>query len=318
MIRKSTGNVWADPRKDGEPLWPERFSSDALHRMAKDETMSSHMAAGQLQQRPTARDGGLFKRVWFANPVKFVDRDQLRLVRAWDLAWTAEAKTNPDFSVGVLMGIDYRTRAIYVIDVIRERLSPANLERNIVATSSLDGEQCLIRIPRDPGAGAFVARYLASKLQGRSVYTEPEQKSKEARAAPFAAQCEIGMVKLLEGQWNQAPKSVFLELVLDHGLVALQPAHAERFHYLIGAVAGVDQDRPSAAENEHAEHRRAADAAAIASEHQEARFKLDVPVIENLDLQRHTVLPRSVLAAAGQSNSNFHRIMQIMKQHLRA
>jgi hypothetical protein len=51
--------------------------------------MSSHMAAGQLQQRPSARDGGLFKRMWFANPAKFVDRDQLRLVRAWDLAWTS-------------------------------------------------------------------------------------------------------------------------------------------------------------------------------------------------------------------------------------
>ena len=29
------------------------------------------MAAGQYQQRPTAREGGLFKREWFANPAKF-------------------------------------------------------------------------------------------------------------------------------------------------------------------------------------------------------------------------------------------------------
>ena len=203
VIHKSTGKIWADPRKDGEPLWPERFSSDALYRMAKDETMSSHMAAGQLQQRPSARDGGMFKRAWFANPAKFVDLEQLQLVRAWDLAWTADAKSDPDFSVGVLMGIDYRTRALYVIDVIRERLSPANLERRIVSASIVDGEQCTIRIPKDPGAGGFYARYLASKLQGRSINIEPEQKSKEARAAPFASQCEIGMVKLLEGPWNQ-------------------------------------------------------------------------------------------------------------------
>jgi hypothetical protein len=40
------------------------------------------------------------------------------------------------------------------------------------------------------------------------------------------------------------PQAVFLELVVDHGLVGLQPAHAERFHDLAGAVAGVDQDRP--------------------------------------------------------------------------
>jgi hypothetical protein len=71
--------------------------------------------------------------------------------------------------------------------------------------------------------------------------------------------------------------------------VGLQPAHAERFHDLVGAVAGVDQDRPRTAENEHAEHRHAADAAAIAPKHKKARFKLDVPVIENFDFKRHTL-----------------------------
>lgn len=69
--RKATGQIWTDPRKEGEPLWPERFSREALQRMAKDEAISSHMAAGQLQQRPTAREGGLFKRAWFDNPVRF-------------------------------------------------------------------------------------------------------------------------------------------------------------------------------------------------------------------------------------------------------
>lgn len=44
--------------------------------------MTSHAAAGQLQQRPTAREGGLFKRHWFANPVKYVP-DGLHLVRSW-------------------------------------------------------------------------------------------------------------------------------------------------------------------------------------------------------------------------------------------
>ena len=46
-------------------LGPARFSLEALQRMAKDEALSTHMAAGQYQQRPTAREGGLFKRAWF-------------------------------------------------------------------------------------------------------------------------------------------------------------------------------------------------------------------------------------------------------------
>jgi hypothetical protein len=48
-------------------------------------SMTSHAAAGQLQQRPTAREGGLFKRTWFDNPVKYVpDLSRMQLVRAWD------------------------------------------------------------------------------------------------------------------------------------------------------------------------------------------------------------------------------------------
>ena len=57
VVRKSTGTIWSDPRQEGEALWPEKFSLAALQRMAKDELLSSHMAAGQLQQRPTAREG---------------------------------------------------------------------------------------------------------------------------------------------------------------------------------------------------------------------------------------------------------------------
>ena len=51
VIRKATGQIWADPRKEGEALWPQKFSVEALQRIAKSEFMSSHMAAGQLQQR---------------------------------------------------------------------------------------------------------------------------------------------------------------------------------------------------------------------------------------------------------------------------
>jgi predicted phage terminase large subunit-like protein len=210
--RKSTGKtqeerqVWEDPRQEGDPLWPERFSIEALKRIAKDQNMSSHVAAGQLQQRPTAREGGVFKRSWFENPIRFVRNfDRLRRVRAWDMASTAEIKNDPDYTIGLLMGLDPETRCLYVLDVIRDRLSPAQREQKIKATASLDGPDTRIRIPQDPGsAGKFEAYHLASILQGYAVSIEPEQGSKENRADPFAAQCEHGFVKLVESAWNKA------------------------------------------------------------------------------------------------------------------
>ena len=202
--RKATGETWADPREDGEPLWPEKFSLQALQRMSKDQDMSSHMAAGQLQQRPTAREGGLFKRAWFDNPVKFAP-EHLELVRAWDFASSIKISNDPDWTVGLLMGRDPLTKAIYIVDVIRQRLSPGERERCVTSTAILDGHDVRIRIPQDPGgAGRFEAHHFVGLLQGYSVSAEPERGSKERRAEAFAAQGEHGMVKLVEGKWNQA------------------------------------------------------------------------------------------------------------------
>ena len=97
VVRKSTGQIWKDPRAEAEALWPARFSLAALQQMAKDPTLSTHMAAGQYQQRPTAREGGLFKREWFASPVKYAP-DGLRLVRAG--TWRHRSRAMPTIRPG--------------------------------------------------------------------------------------------------------------------------------------------------------------------------------------------------------------------------
>src|SRR5216684_1718933 len=85
--------------------------------------------------------------------------------------------------------------------------------------------------------------------------------------------------------------AVACELVLDHVLMELEPAHAECFHDLIGAVAGVNDDWIGASGNEKAERQHTARAPAVAAEHQEARFQFDVAIVKNLDFQRHVCLP---------------------------
>lgn len=53
---------WSDPRtEEGEPAWPERFPPEQL------QTFKSrpYMWAGQYQQRPEPRGGGIFKRDWW-------------------------------------------------------------------------------------------------------------------------------------------------------------------------------------------------------------------------------------------------------------
>jgi predicted phage terminase large subunit-like protein len=104
----------------------------------------------------------------------------------------------------MIMGLHPQTDLLYIIDVIRGRWSPAELENKIKAAARWDGEETRIRIPQDPGqAGKFQAAYLAGQLRGYPVSSEREEGDKERRADPYAAQCERGFVKLVAGDWNQ-------------------------------------------------------------------------------------------------------------------
>jgi predicted phage terminase large subunit-like protein len=197
--RRCVTPIFTDPRTtDGELLFPERFPASAVANLKRDK--GSYAYAGQYQQRPSPRDGGLFSRAWFevvgAAPV-----GANRRVRAWDLGAT---QGGGDATVGVLMerapdGI------FYVLDVVRDRLSPAGVERLILATASQDGAGTTIRLPQDPGqAGKAQAQTYVGKLAGLSVRVVQPTGDKFTRATPAAAQAEAGNVKLLRGPWNEA------------------------------------------------------------------------------------------------------------------
>lgn len=55
---------WSDPRTvEGELMFPERFGEAQVSELEK--TLGSYGAAGQLQQRPAPRGGGIIKEAWF-------------------------------------------------------------------------------------------------------------------------------------------------------------------------------------------------------------------------------------------------------------
>jgi predicted phage terminase large subunit-like protein len=55
---------WKDPRTEpNELLWPERFSEEYLQRL--ERSMGPFTFAGQIQQRPEPKGGGIIKREWW-------------------------------------------------------------------------------------------------------------------------------------------------------------------------------------------------------------------------------------------------------------
>ena len=64
--RKShvTSIGWSDPRaEEGELLWPERFDTQVVQGL--EDWMLPWRAAGQLQQRPAPKGGGIIERDWW-------------------------------------------------------------------------------------------------------------------------------------------------------------------------------------------------------------------------------------------------------------
>lgn len=201
--RCKTSIGFVDPRtQEGELLFPERFSKEVVERDKK--ALGEYATAGQLQQRPAPREGGMFKRSWFSI-VKAAPVNAKR-VRRWDIAGTEKKQTSasdPDYSVGVKMS--ELEGHYYIEHVVRIREKAATLERTMKNTADVDGYRCKIGVPQDPGAaGKNYAAYLIKMLIGYNVRAYIESGNKEQRAEPLSAQAEAGNVSLVQGDWNEA------------------------------------------------------------------------------------------------------------------
>lgn len=190
---------FADPRvNDGDLMDPVRFPRAAV--AALKVVKGSYAYAGQYQQRPTPREGGLFKRIWFEGKLRRQAPPGVRWVRHWDLA--ATKKVTAARTAGVKLG-----RALdgsfWVGHVVKTQDEGNAVRMLIKGTAEVDGKSVAISLPQDPGqAGKVQATDMVSMLAGWNVHAEPETGDKATRAEPFSVQCEAGNVYLVEGEWN--------------------------------------------------------------------------------------------------------------------
>lgn len=210
-----------DPRtRAGELMFPERFPPAQVEEL--ERTLGAYATAGQLQQRPAPREGGLFKREWFM-PVNVMPARLSRTVRAWDLAATKKTTSNdPDFTAGVLMS---RTHdGLFIIHGCRRfQGSPMEVENALIQQAAIDGTAVTVRMAQDPGqAGKAQAEMMVRKLAGYSVKVDRPTGDKATRAAPLASQAEAGNVRILVT--GDPARDAWIEPFLDE--LCLFPAAA--------------------------------------------------------------------------------------------
>lgn len=200
VTRRKDGTVlFVDPRTvDGELLHPERFSDEVVTKL--EGSLGSYGTAGQLQQRPSPREGALFK-VGLIGRVRAIPLRASKRVRGWDIASTEKkAGTDPDWTAGVRVSKD-GAGIFYIEAAVRDRTTPAGVEVLMRATASQDALLGHVshRLPVDPGSGGkFQVKALTRALAGYHSILIPPTGSKVARAAPLSAQVEAGNVVIVE------------------------------------------------------------------------------------------------------------------------
>jgi len=221
--------------QEGELLFEKRFPRGVVERDKK--AMGSYAVAGQFQQRPAPRGGGMLK-VERISIVQDWPRHG-RQVRVWDFAGTEEGlgSGDPDYTAGVKLA--ELAGRFWIVDIVRGRWEAGGVEAVVRQTAMRDGREVPVIIKQEPGSAgkAVCAHFQRHVLAGFACLARPDTGSKTLRAQPLAAAIEAGNVLMVQGDWNEdflGEARVFPAGAHDDSVDAASTAHQ---HLTQGGVA---------------------------------------------------------------------------------
>lgn len=149
---------------------------------------------GDWDAMPTA---GFLRREWF-RVVDQAPADLETVARSWDEAASEGAG---DWTVGARVG--YADGVWYILDIVRERSSPAGVDALIDQAAAVDGWQTEVILQQEPGsAGKARVDAHRRRLAGRIVRVDRPTGDKLTRARILASAAEAGNVALVNGPWT--------------------------------------------------------------------------------------------------------------------
>lgn len=169
-------------REPGDILHEEREGLAEL--TAQKKAMGSYGYAGQYQQEPSAREGGIIKRKWFKFYKTLPERWD-RQLQSWDCSF--KDAEDSDYVVGGALG--KREGNIYLLDLVREQLDlPGTI--SAIKTFSLKHPRAWEKLIEDKANGTGVIQTLKGKVPG--IITVEPLGSKDARLSAASVLIEAG------------------------------------------------------------------------------------------------------------------------------
>ena len=175
-----------DPRKPGDPLWPDKYPLDDL--VNKKATMGSYDWGSLHQQNPTSPEGSLLKREWWQyykqHPAYFDE-----IIQSWDC--TFKDTDGTDFVVGQVWGKVGADK--YLLDQVRARMDmPTTMQA--IRNMTNKWPQARAKLIEDKANGPAVIAMLKKEISGL-IPINPEG-GKVVRVQAVSADIEAGNVYL--------------------------------------------------------------------------------------------------------------------------
>lgn len=187
----------------GELLHPARYPRAEVERDKK--AMTAYAWAGQHQQRPSPRVGGMFA----VEKIRLLPRQPLpneisRSVRYWDKAGTEGGGA---YTAGARVD-KLKDGTFCISDMVRGQWSKGRREAMIRQTAGLDrasGRRYLMTyVEQEPGSSGLEAAddTIRNALAGFLAGKDKVSGSKEVRAEPFAVAVDGDLISMVVGPWN--------------------------------------------------------------------------------------------------------------------
>lgn len=171
--------------KDGEPLWPVRFTPDVIATMKL--RLGSYGFEGQAQQRPYPKGGGTWRTGWF-NRWKVEPAGLTNYTQSWDFA--AKDTKDGSFNVGQVWAEKGADK--YLLDQVRFR-GAFNEAQNAIRDLKAKWPQTRAILIEDKAMGGPIAQTLQHQVGG-IIPTNPGKRGKVERAEAVAPFIEAGNV----------------------------------------------------------------------------------------------------------------------------
>ena len=180
---------FTDPRTaEGELLWSKRIDDITLTKL--ERSLGTYASAGQLQQRPMPKGGGILRAEWWV-PWESNDLPEIEyVIQSWDTAFSTKEKSS--YSARTTWGVfrQHGQMNAIVIDMWYDRVTYPEL-RKIAQEAYYDFEPDAVMIEKK-ASGQSLLQDL--RIAGIPVIEYMPDRDKEARAHASSALLEDGRI----------------------------------------------------------------------------------------------------------------------------